>query len=219
MLLASAAFCLGSECSRPDGDGATPLHETDADIDIVMFGDTGDAAVSARFVRGFSTVRLSDEQDVAVNGESLERNASTGRYDATIPAADVYVVRVQEPTRGIDESSFSSPNDFDITSPADGGDASLSGFVLEWTVEDGALVEVLLTQELLDDTKRLEVDPTPDTGMHAFDAQALADAGFGQGAPMTIAITKIVSSDGIDGFDEGEMTIRWTKVIEVAPAP
>ncbi len=218
-VLACALFCTGSDCTDVDTDRSTPLHESDGDFDIVMFGDDGDAAVSARISRGFSTIRLTDEQDIAVNGESLERNATNGRYEVTIPAADTYLIRVQEPTRGIDQSSFAAPSDFDITSPVDGGAASLSGFDLVWTAEPGAQVEVLITQDLLDDTKRLEVDPVADSGMHTFEAQALAEAGFGQGRPMTIALTRIVTHQGVAGLDEGEVTIRWTKVVEVDPAP
>lgn len=218
LALMCAAVSMGSTCTS-SVVSTTPLHQSDAEFTIGMFEDDPEAAISVRVIRGLSTVRLTAEQDLAVNGESLARNSDTGRYEATIEAAATYVIRVQEPTRGIDETTVAAPDDFDFTSPVDGGDASLSGFTLEWTAEAGALVEVLLTQDLLDDEKRLSLGPMADDGILELTAQQLTNAGFGQGAPLTIALTKILTHDGVDGFDEAEVHIRWMKAIEVQPQP
>lgn len=196
----------------------TPLRDADATIVIERKAASNRANVEAEITRGFSGVVLEDDQNVKVNGDELQ--GSRGNYVALVDAADIYLIAVTDPRRGTDTTEIAEPPPFEISTPLENEVASLSGFSIEWTEPDAELdVEVVLTQSLLGDDLLLKVGPTVDDGEVEIKSSALADAGFGQGEPLTITVTKIRRAEGIAGFDDGTAECRLAVSIDVNPGP
>lgn len=212
-------LCSGQVCDvNVNTSTGSPLRDADATI-VISRGSTSDRAhVTARITRGFSGVRFEDGQKVEVNEEVLD--GERGDFGATVDASELYVISVFDPRRGTDKTNISEPVEFNITSPADGGDASLSGFTLRWSDADPSLeVDVEITQEILGESLSLELSSDSDTGELAVSAADLADGGFGQGVPIVITVTKTNRVNNVAGFDEGVAECRMSVSIEADPAP
>jgi len=214
--------CVGMMCSI-NGDlrfvETETLDQVDATLTISQAANASQATVEAVISDGPLTyVNLKDDQAVEVDGTALSRSSLTGRYSATVNAADQYTVTVREPTIGVHNTTITAPADFIITSPLDDGTASLSGFTITWSNADGNLqVEVALTQRILGETRTLILDPVQDTGNMAVGAQALADARFGQGADLTVTVTKVNELGAISGFRSGTLQARRAKLVVAQP--
>jgi len=218
-ILLAGLSAAGATCSvNVNVNSGTPLDEADAIINIRRTDGQAQASVEASIRRGFANVNLTDEQSVSVNDVELMRSGSL--FFATVEAGSSYTVRVVEPTRGVNTTNVVEPGGFDITGPAEGSTASLSGFTVEWSnSEPGFFVEILITQNLLGEPKSLLVGPLPDAGSQLIPDMQIASAGFGQGAPMTIAVTRIAEDSAVAGFASGVMQVRLTKSVTVNAGP
>ncbi len=214
-------FASGSDCTiNVSFDDDAPLTDAVALITIDRTDDDPEVTVLADISLGFAGLRLGEDQRIRVNGRELTSTGPSGQYGALTDAAAQYIISVREPTRGIEETTVSPPLGFQITSPADGAAASLSGFTLQWTGADpDLLVRVKLTQILLDDPLKLDLGVFQDSGSVELTSAQLQDAGFGQGADLTVELTKINEFDDVAGFRSGAAHVRRTKSITVAPGP
>jgi len=212
----AAGLCTGVSCRIVPGDGGDggttdPTHptldETDAVIAIVQPAGSVEVDVTATITdSGGDSVELEGQQSVSVNEVELTE-AAGDEYTATIDASDTYTVAVREPTRGVERTTIDAPAEFVITSPADGGAASLGGFTLEWSEPDETFqVVIRLSQVLPGGTEVVDFGPFTDTGQRTFSAADLYD--FGGGTDLVIAVTKINTLNRIDGFDSGELSVR-----------
>ncbi len=215
--------CVASTCTI-SGDirfvSTDTLDVAEADITISQTGDGTQATVEATIrLDALTYVTLQDGQSVEVGGEELTRSSATGEYRGSIATAAQYTVTVREPTRGVQDTTISAPGDFAITSPEDGGSASLSGFTVSWSNADADLkVEVTISQRLLGEDLTLTLAEGVDTGSIAVTAARIADAGFGQGVDLTISVTKINELDAINGFGDGTLQSRLTQSITAEPS-
>jgi hypothetical protein len=212
VFLALALVCMsGQVCGvRVNVNTGTTLDDASAIVTIRRTAGQPQATVEASFTRGFANVNLTDEQSITINGEDFNRTGST--FFASIDASSTYTLVVREPTRGVESTTVSEPGDFEITSPASGGTASLSGFIVEWTNADPNLqIEIRIAQTLLGDPKSLSIGPIGDTGAATITDAQIASAGFGQGAPLTIAVTRVNEETNVNGFASGILQVRLTK--------
>ena len=225
----SAGMCLGASCGLdctvcganviwPIPSTTVELDLTDCVLTIAQTADATDANAEATIIDSWGLpVELEDGQAVSVNAQALLPTVTDGDYARSVPAADQYVVTVNEPSRGVSTTTIDTPT-FTITSHDDGDGASLSGFTLEWSDADAALkVRISLTQSILGDSKTAKVGPIADAGSHAFDAADLAD--FQQGADITVKVTKTNTQDAINGFNDGELSVTYSVTISVTPGP
>lgn len=220
VFLVVAIVCMsGQVCGvRVNVNTGTPLDEANAIVTVRRTAGQSQASVDASFTRGFANVNLTDEQSITINGEEFNRTGST--FFASIDGNSTYTLVVREPTRGVESTTVNEPGDFDITSPPSGGTASLSGFTVEWTNADPNLqVEIRLVQTLLGEPKSLSVGPIGDTGAATISDADIANAGFGQGAQMTITLTRVAQSTTVNGFASGVMQVRLTKSTTVNAGP
>src|SRR5262249_19522769 len=151
--------CSAQVCEiRVHPQTGTALANANATIVISRDADDDVARVEAEVTSGIAGVRFEDGQKVEVNGDELigtQRN-----YHLNADAAATYPVAVTDPRRGTDETGIAEPAEFQITTPGEDGDASLSGFTIEWEHdEDGLDVEVLITQTLLGEDLALTLGP------------------------------------------------------------
>ena len=163
-------------------------------------------------------VEFDSGQSVQINGQVLAPAHGLGDYSVTIPVADDYIVTVNEPTRGVQSTNQAAPPDFAITSPTDGGPASLSGFTVTDSNPDANLqVVITLVQSLFGQGRHLVVGPFADTGSRSFTAQDLAV--FQQGADLSITVTKASRRSDIAGFASGKVTVERSRMVKATPAP
>ncbi|HPF38718.1 MAG TPA: hypothetical protein P5081_08290 [Phycisphaerae bacterium] len=211
-LLAICLVCMsGQVCGvRVNVNTGTTLDDANAIVTIRRTAGQAQAAVEASFTRGIANVNLTDEQSITINGEDFNRTGST--FFASIDANSTYTLVVREPTRGVESTTLAEPGDFEITAPASGGTASLSGFTIEWTNADPSLqIEVRVSQTLLGEAKSMSIGPVGDTGAVTITDAQIAQAGFGQGASLTISVTRLSETSQVNGFASGVMQARLTK--------
>jgi hypothetical protein len=200
------------------------LHRTltedySATFTISQFAGDDQALVTARFTdaRGFDA-GLEDGAAVSVGQFDLSPTETRGLYVVAVPAADVYTVTVSDPTRGVQTTEITRPNDFSIIEPADGESASLSGFTLRWTGVDSSLeVSITLAEQIFGENKSREFDPKPDTGSHEFSVDDLSI--FQQGAILQITVTKSRQRDDIHGFGASVYSSELTQTGIAEPSP
>ncbi len=203
------------------GSEATYLDQTNAAITISeVIGGTSASVVAAVTDSLSRTFVMKDGQSVLVNGQDLAAS-DDGTYVRTIQPASEYVVTVVEPSKFVKATTIAPAPVFDITSPAAGATASLSGFTLTWSNPDPSLkVEFVLTQIVNGSEKQRKFGPYTDTGTQTFAATDLA-ADFFHGKNMTLSITvmKIRERDGISGFSGGTLVSKLSKTVEVLTGP
>ncbi|MBX3394581.1 MAG: hypothetical protein KF841_04350 [Phycisphaerae bacterium] len=219
-ILACSLLCASGQTCRINVNPvtSTPLSQADATIVISRSANESQAKVDAEITRGFAGVRLEDGQRVRVNGEVLE--GTRGDYAAIVNAADSYTIAVTDPRRGTDQTTIEEPDAFEITSPNANEDASLSGFMIEWTAANAQQqVEIEISQRLFGDELLLQIGPTEDDGNASITSGQLASTGFGQGQPMTIRLTKIRRVGSVSGFASATTECRVTESVIVNPAP
>ncbi len=191
------------------------LDDTDATITIVQESGSSNATVSAAITdsRGRG-VDLSDDQDVEVNGRSLQGEG--GDYERTVTAANEYTITVREPTRGVEQSTVTGPVAFAVISPASGESASLSGFTLTWSQRNANLqVRVRISQTIFNENRVENFGPFADTGELVLTLADLSD--FRQGADLLIEVTKESRDATVDGFDSAEVTVMRSATRTVSP--
>ncbi len=228
LLLSLAGLCcLGVTCRIDWTDGGNvwppgyvPLDQAEATIVISQSVGDDTADVVATIVDGNDRpVTLDEDQEVAVNGEPLSGPYTNGRFTATVPTDDQYEIRVREPTRGVERTIIERPADFVITSPAEGGGASLSGFTLRWSEADDRLqVEIKIAQTIMGVTTTRTYGPFADTGSRTFQAVDLVPY-YVQGRNLEITVTKFSRVNNVAGFGTGTATARVSVVRVVSPRP
>lgn len=221
-----ACFCAGASCSVSCDGSSIPWPSVGTELDratctlrIAENATGGTATATAQITSSTGwPVELGEGQSVQVNNQPM--TATGGEYAVTIQVTGTYTVTVTEPTRGVQTTSQTAPPDFQITSPADGGPASLSGFTVSYTNPDASLqVSIVLTQTLFGHENHLAVGPFTDTGSKSFTVQDLDLAGFRQGADLSIAVTKISRRDGINGFAAGQLSVERARSVKAKPQP
>jgi len=223
LVLVSLPLCVGSSCDvscsgmplLPDDN--VELDLADCTLRITQGVGATEATVTATITDGNGRpVELAGGQTVSVNGQTLSGAGTDGIYTASVAVANEYAVTVNEPTRGVETTTIAPPADFDITSPADEGSASLSGFTLTWSNADAGLqVTITLTQTLFGEEEQETFGPLTDTGSLVLDAGNLAD--FRQGANLLITVTKINERSTISGFNTGELLAERSETSLVSP--
>ncbi len=218
-VLVIAGLCAGGSCRIRLGDDDVPLDEADARIDILNQVGGQNASVAARVTdRHGDTVEFGPDQGMSVNGVALTGPDGDGEYVASVPAAAQYVISVSEPTRGVFETTVDAPADFQITSPAAGATASLSGFQVSWSAaESGVQTTVELSQTLLGLGRLKTLGPVPDSG--ALDVSADDLRSFQQGTDLTVTVTRVNDSLAVTGLRSAAVSVqRWASV-SVVPGP
>ena len=224
LVLVSLPLCVGSSCDVSCGgipllpDVNVELDLADCTLRITQGAGATEATVTATITDGNGRpVELAGGQTVSVNGQTLSGAGTDGIYTASVAVANEYAVTVNEPTRGVETTTIAAPANFDITSPADGGSASLSGFTLTWSNADAGLqVTVTLTQTLFGEEEQETFGPFIDTGSLVLDAENLS-ADFYQGANLLITVTKINERSTISGFNTGELLAERSETSLVSP--
>jgi hypothetical protein len=215
-----AATLAGCDFSINIGDDTeTPLDQATAIIDIVASADSGSAEVTARVTGRFGgTVALTDTRAIFVNDQRLSGPNGRGEYVATIDGASSYVIRVAEPSRGIEETTVTAPAAFDVTSPTAGGPLSLSGATLAWGPADPTLdFEVEMQQTLFSALHRARFGPFPDAGSLTLSAENLRT--FRQGADLIVTITRSQARSGLAGLQSATVTTAVSRTVIATPAP
>ena len=217
-------LCMGLTADiscQPSGTIATyvPLDEANATVAISQTAGQAEATVAATIVSRYGlTIQLQEGQAVLVNGQALTGPDLFGMYVQTIASADEYTVRVNEPTRGVEDTTIAAPAAFEITSPAAGAVVSLSGFTVSWSNADPNLqVEITLTQTLFSQRTR-GFGPYADTGSKTFTVEELAND-FRQGADLFITVTKVNERAGINGFQSGTLSVDLSRTVSASPGP
>jgi len=217
-------LCMGGSCTITigPGDGGTArtyLDETTANIEISQVLGASQATVSATIVDDDGrAIEFEDDQSVEVNAVALQGPNAADMFTATVPAADVYVIRVDEPPRGIESTSVDAPGEFAITSPAEGGGASLAGFTLQWSGANARLqVRIRLTQTVFGKTEVVNLGPYTDTGSRELTLDDLDR--FVQGADLVVTLTKINAVNTVGGFQAGTATARLSSEHTLSPRP
>ena len=219
-LLITALFvCTATQCNvNVNVNTGTPLDDAVATLSIERDSTDVEAQLSGSISSGFANVELTDEQSIQLNGVELGR--AGGLFTASVPAASAYVLRVVEPTRGVESTPINEPSAFNITSPTVGTAVSLSGFNVMWNNAEGDLmVRVVVRQVLLNESLVLNIGPVADSGMVTITDAQIAQAGFGQGANVTIAVTRERQINDVDGFAAGSLSSSLSTEVEVGTAP
>jgi hypothetical protein len=204
----------GGTCVINPGGGGWAINRVnldDAQIELRIRHAVDDdrAQVEAAIfdADGFD-VDLTDEQYVQVNGTAVERDDADGEYTARVDTDTSYTVSAREPTRGVEHTTVDAPAAFTITSPVEGGEVSLGdGFTVEWSEpDDRLLVKIRLEQTFNNETRTETFGTFTDTGERSFTAADLRR--FVQGADLEIRVIKIRTESGVNGFDDGEVTVE-----------
>lgn len=221
LVAVASLWCTGVTCTvtwPDDGIGSTtkPLNQAHATISISRLAGASQVTATAVLEDDLGrTVVLDDDQAVRVNNTALS-GPSGGQYSATLTAAGDYIVAVQEPTRGVEYTTVTSPADFTVSSPAAFDGVSLSGFTVTWSNASAQAQVIVELSQWLGGTRVVEnFGPFSDTGTRSFDATDLRD--FRQGATLTITITKFNTRSSIAGFASG--TLQATVVTERQATP
>lgn len=226
--LLAAGFCTGVTCTivpaDPNSGGyysttRVALDEADADMMIAVAADGTEADVSLSLLDRYGrVVDLHSEQAIEVNEEELSGPSAGGSYTTTVAAASEYTITVREPTRGVQSTVVEAPTSFEVTSPAEDGPASLSGFALNWSqAEESLEVRITLRQTFAGSTETASFGPFVDTGSRTFSASDLRD--FVQGADLDITVEKTRVVTGVAGFDEGAVRVQVAAARTVSPRP
>jgi hypothetical protein len=215
-------LCLGGSCTITfpgDDTSRTYLDQTDAEIEITQVVGAAQAEVRATITdRLGRAVHLVSGQSVEINDVALGGPSAGGEFTADVDAAGEYVVRVDEPTRGVEHTTVVAPAEFAITSPAQGGGASLSGFTLKWSpADDRYQVQMTFSQTVFGLTQAVDFGPFTDTGSRAFNADDLKK--FVQGADLSISVTRIHTVVNVAGFKTGTATAGVTTTVSASPRP
>jgi hypothetical protein len=220
-------LCLGMSCTIhiiPDGGDGTDngkfLDQADASIVILQAVGDATAAVTATLSDSRGAVfHLTGDEAVQVNNVDLTGPNAQGKYTATVEAVNEYRITVNEPSRGVEETALDRPADFEITSPAEGGNMSLSGFTLTWSGANSRLqVEIRLSQTF-ETTRTVTLGPFTDTGSRELTAQDLEPFLHGGDLTLNITLTKINTVNNVDGFNTGVASSRVSASRVAKPGP
>lgn len=223
-LLGSALLVLSVGC--PFGGISTPTDTTtrlqDSRIGLTIAGSTttGTATVLAVLVddRG-RPVDLEDDQSIEVNDTELERD-SDGRYSATVDISDSYVLRVREPTRGVEETTLATPTQFQITAPLSTDIVSLSGFTINWDQVNAAFdTTVRISQSVLGVDRSEEFGPSPDSGSQSVTSDDLVNWQHGGDITLTISVVKQARQTNVAGFENADVSVELTATVVTTPGP
>ncbi len=192
-----------------------PLDQAGLAIEIREDGTTAEITATLRSGSG-AALALEDGQSVEINDTALTEQR-TGTLTGAVMQTDSYDIAVREPTRGVFRDTVASPGTLMITTPADGGDASLGGFTLTWPVATDATVTITLRQTLLGTTTTETFGPQDDTGTQTFTAADLQD--FRQGGDLEIMIDRTTAPSMLNGIDDGTVFFLQSAEVAVTPGP
>ncbi len=219
-----AVLCLGANCTihiNPDGGGGDDssfLDQMDASIIISRaVGDTQadvTATITDNHGRAFT---MTGDQALKVNAVELTGPDANDEYSATVDASDQYEITVVEPTRGVENTTVDAPAEFLITSPAEGGTASLSGFTLEWSGANNRLQVQIRLSQTFEGTQTRDFGPFTDTGSREFTADDLDAFRHGGDLTLNITVTKINAASNIRGFNSGTASVRTEATLVAKP--
>jgi hypothetical protein len=223
LLGVACVLCTGVSCTITGLDdilGPTqiPLDQADASIAISQSVGASNADVVATITDSHGrVVDLSADQAVRVNGAALAGPNTANQYTLTVATAATYDITVREPTRGVQDTTIDAPAAFEITAPAAGGGASLSGFTLRWSNPNELLqVEIRLTETVFGTLREAVLGPFTDTGSRVLRAADLQN--FVQGTDLVITVTKINRAT-VAGFDSGTAAVRVSASQTAVPLP
>jgi hypothetical protein len=218
--------CVGVNNPPPDAGGTTstsgplhlPLDQVNAAISIIHSPDDTTAAVTAHLTNNAGTaVVMQNGQAVNVNTTALDGPDGTGAYTAIIPRAESYVIKVNEPTRGVGDTTVNPPTAFTITSPTSQATASLSGFTVTWSGAASSGSARLTLDQALSPAVHQEFDIGADTGSHAFTAADLSS--FAQGAPLILTVVRSRTQQAIQGFASSTVELDRQQQESLTPGP
>jgi hypothetical protein len=193
------------------------LDRVDALISIRQSADRSTADVAAALTDRFGrVVELQSGQAVLINGSPLTGPDASGKYHVSVAVADQYTISVNEPTRGVAQTTVAAPPELALVSPTAGATVSLTGFGVQWSNADAALkVELALDQTLLDEQRTRDFGPLTDSGSTSFDAADLAV--FGQGAPLLLTITRVSQQADLAGLHTGSVAVERSVGVTLTP--
>lgn len=232
-------FMAGGTCSitigpgdGDDGDGidgptvTTRLDRATLTLRIVESAATGMSTASADITYLGRSVELQAGQSVQLNGVALTGPSTSGRYAASVPIAETYVVRISDPALGDSDTNVAAVGGFEITAPVSDAAVSLAnGFDLAWTNADANLTyEVVLRQPEVGASVRL--GPFADNaGSLTIAPENLTDFRHGvdaQQQPLELAVeltrTREVS-EIIGVAADSSVAIERTATVSVIPGP
>ena len=201
------------------GTGSVALDQAIAAMIIMQSAGGSQATVSCTLTDVLGrTIELGESQSVSINDVALSGPDLSDRFTATLAAADTYTITVREPTIGVQDTTVAAPSDFAITAPAAGGDASLSGFTLNWSEADASLqVRIELLQTFAGETAEENFGPLADNGSYTFDANDLRS--FVQGVDLVVTVTRINTLRSVAGLGSANVSVRTVATQLIEPAP
>jgi len=207
-------LCGGCPLTGGDQSGEKTLDQAALDVTIWQAAAGEDASVTATIGDSRDApLSFTGGQAIRINGVPLAETDQAGDYEAELPAAETYTFRVEEATADV-----AAPPAFTIQSPAEGAEASLSGFQLTWSdVSGAALVRVTLRQRLFNTDRVSVFGPFEDAGLLGLSAEDLNR--FQQGADLQITVEKFIEVDGLTGVRQASVTAGLARSRSVTPGP
>lgn len=215
---AAACFAAaGGGCPTDGWIDGTQLDRLGCTMSIVE--ENGQADVTAKITNILGLpIELSDGQAIEVNGQPLTGPDARLEYSAAIARADTYLITAIEPTRGVQDTTVEPPAAFAITSPGEGGEASLSGFTVTWSNANPDLhVVVQVLQDIFDQERTFVSEMLTDEGSFTLTAEDLGE--FQQGADLNITVRRIRQMSAINGFKTGQVSVARSRTVRCVPAP
>jgi len=207
----------GGGCPTDGWIDGTQLDRLGCTMFIVEENGQADVTAKITSILGLP-VELSEGQAVEVNGQPLTGPDARLEYTATIPRADTYLITAIEPTRGVQDTTVKPPAAFAITSPSEGGEASLSGFTVTWSNANPDLhVLVRVSQDIFGQQRAFVSDMLTDGGSFTLTAEDLGE--FQQGADLDITVRRIRQVSAINGFNSGQVSVARSQTVQCVPAP
>jgi hypothetical protein len=220
MVLCLAASCTIDFDGNPAPNDQLYLDQMDASIIISRTVGATTADVTATITdnqdRPFT---MTGGQAVKVNDVDLTGPDANDKYSATVDASDQYEITVVEPSRGVEKTTVDAPAEFQITSPADGGTVSLSGFTLKWSGANDRLQVKIRLSQTYEGTETRYFGPYTDTGSRAFTADDLEPFVHGGTLMLNIVVIKMNTTSEIRGFNAGTASIRTQATRVAKPGP
>lgn len=229
LLLAAGLLGAGVSCVidfTPDDQTPGYVQLDLADAKIVIRGEAGAANVTVVMTiedGDGADLELMDGQAVRVNGVELVATDDAGRYEATVPESATYVIRVEEPTTGVDETTVNAPAEASLTAPAAGATVSLSGgFNLLWDQADAnAEARVVIVQAQPGGTVTKAFGPATDDGEFSLTGADLV--GLTYSAPPTdedklnVTLTRAREYTTVAGLRSAEVAVEVAETVVLTP--
>jgi hypothetical protein len=216
------AFCVGGSCQVNIGGDREPgyvkLDDANTVITIRASMAAAPAQVVARITSGGEAIDLQNGQSVSVNGVNLVGPDLKGEYSATITRSTEYEIVVNEPTRGVQNTTVFGPKDFAITAPAAGETISLAnGFALTWTHPNPTGLQATIALSQSEANQVRIIGPVADTGTRTVTHADLSV--FRQWPSLPIKLTKTAQVSSVAGFASAIINVELSLATSVVPGP